>query len=251
MEKHRTEKIVEDTDYENIIKKKRLRELRGRYSGKQHLIANLKARKGMQLLKKEDRLRTFSKREARMKKDQGIDDLLEWENYLQRSDRHQEKLMEMKPDIVQRINEHLRLKKENERREKEKLREEMKLNQYSGGGDWYWESETEPDDENISCYSILTKEEKDDFEKEEKREREAMANRLKQEQGEKRKQEREKLKEAASKPIDPIPTRELCQYEQIREDIIREREEAMAKFKFYENLEETNKSIGFYGKDKT
>ena len=47
----------------------------------------------------------------------------------------------MKPDIVQRINEHLRLKKENERREKEKLREEMKLNQYSGGGDWYWESE--------------------------------------------------------------------------------------------------------------
>jgi hypothetical protein len=133
----------------------------------------------MQLLKKEDRLRTFSKREARMKKDQGIDDLLEWENYLQRSDRHQEKLMEMKPDIVQRINEHLRLKKENERREKEKLREEMKLNQYSGGGYWYWESETEPDDQNIS-----------DFEKEEKREREAMANCLKQEQGEKRKQER-------------------------------------------------------------
>ena len=77
MEKHRTEKIVEDTDYENIIKKKRLRELRGRYSGKQHLIANLKARKGMQLLKKEDRLRTFSKREARMKKAQGKDDLHE------------------------------------------------------------------------------------------------------------------------------------------------------------------------------
>ena len=74
----------------------------------------------------------------------------------------------MKPDIVQRINEHLRLKKENERQEKEKLREEMKFNQYSGGGDWYWESETEPDDENISCYSILTKEENVDFEKEEK-----------------------------------------------------------------------------------
>ena len=87
--------------------------------------------------------------------------------------------------------------------------------------------------------------------KKKQREREAMANRLKQEQGEKRKQEREKLKEAASKPIDPLPTRELCQYERIREDIIREREEAMAKFKFYENLEETKKSIGFYGKDKT
>ena len=81
-----------------------------------------------------------------------------------------------------------------------------------------------------------------------KKEREAIAN---QEQREKRKHEREKLKEAASKPIGPLPTRELCQHERIREDIMREREEAMAKFKFYENLEETKKSIGFYGKDKT
>ena len=52
-----------------------------------------------------------------------------------------------------------------------------------------------------------------------------------------------------AKPIDPLPERELCQYERIREDIIKEREEAMAKFKFFENLEKTKKSIGIYKHD--
>ena len=39
-----------------------------------------------------------------------------------------------------------------------------------------------------------------------------------------------------ARPIDPLPERELCQYEKIREDIIQEREEALAKFCFYEDL---------------
>ena len=62
----------------------------------------------------------------------------------------------------------------------------MKLNQYSGGGDWYWESETEPDDENISCYSILTKEEKDDFEKERGKHWQIILNRNKEKRGNKK-----------------------------------------------------------------
>ena len=47
-------------------------------------------------------------------------------------------------------------------------------------------------------------------------------------------------------PVTPLPKRELCKYERIREDIIREREEAMAQSKFFENLEKTKTEIGLY-----
>ena len=53
-----------------------------------------------------------------------------------------------------------------------------------------------------------------------------------------------------AQPIDPLPERELCQYEKIRENIIKEREEAMAKYNFFENLNDTKKDIGFYKADK-
>ena len=43
----------------------------------------------------------------------------------------------------------------------------------------------------------------------------------------------------------------MCQYEKIREDNIRERNEAMAKFEFYEDLEKNKEEIGFPGKIKT
>ena len=39
------------------------------------------------------------------------------------------------------------------------------------------------------------------------------------------------------------PNRELCRYEQIREDIIREREDAMAKINFYESLDKTKEDM--------
>ena len=45
----------------------------------------------------------------------------------------------------------------------------------------------------------------------------------------------------------PLPKRELCRYEQIREDNIREREDAMVKFNFYESLDKTKEDIGLYG----
>ena len=54
-----------------------------------------------------------------------------------------------------------------------------------------------------------------------------------------------KLKEAIATPIDPLPERELCQYE----DIIRERKEAMDRFNFYEDLKKTKEEIGFYTKE--
>ena len=54
------------------------------------------------------------------------------------------------------------------------------------------------------------------------------------------------MKIAFAKPMAPLPERELCQYEKIREDIIRERNEAMANFKFFEDLQKTKETIGFH-----
>ena len=63
---------------------------------------------------------------------------------------------------------------------------------------------------------------------------------------EKRQMKNEKRRAAMNTPVNPLPKRELCKYEKIREDIIREREEAMAQFQFFENLEKTKLEIGLY-----
>jgi hypothetical protein len=63
-----------------------------------------------------------------------------------------------------------------------------------------------------------------------------------------KKKERER-KEKMAKPIDPLPERELCQYEKIRENIIKERKEAMARYNFFENLKDTKRDIGLYKED--
>ena len=40
-----------------------------------------------------------------------------------------------------------------------------------------------------------------------------------------------------AKPIDPLSERELCQFEKIRENIIKKREEAMARYNFFQESE--------------
>ena len=46
-------------------------------------------------------------------------------------------------------------------------------------------------------------------------------------------------------PIDPFPEHELCAYEQLRENIIQEREKAMIECGFFEDLKNMKKDIGF------
>ena len=52
------------------------------------------------------------------------------------------------------------------------------------------------------------------------------------------------------KPVNPLPAREMCLYERIREGNIKEREEAMAKSNFFEDLLDAKKDMGLYGKTK-
>ena len=47
-----------------------------------------------------------------------------------------------------------------------------------------------------------------------------------------------------NKPLDPLPERELCKYEKIREEIIRERMEAMNKCNFFKDLNEMKSEMG-------
>ena len=73
MKKHRDEKSVEDSEFDKIEETQRIREVRKKQSGKEHLMRNLKAKKGMQLVNKEGTLRQFSRRERVMKKDKKRD----------------------------------------------------------------------------------------------------------------------------------------------------------------------------------
>ena len=45
------------------------------------------------------------------------------------------------------------------------------------------------------------------------------------------------------KPIAPLPAQEMCMYEQIREDLIKERNEVMAQSNLFENLLEAKNEI--------
>ena len=126
-------------------------------SGKDHLQANLKAKKGMQLVNEEGTLRKFSRRERVLNKCKTKDEMFEWKQYCIKSEEHRKKLESSQPDIVERINEHVRLEKEKERQESQRK------------DDWYWtSSDNEDDDEDANYYTIHTKEEKERFEEEDR-----------------------------------------------------------------------------------
>ena len=69
----------------------------------------------------------------------------------------------------------------------------------------------------------------------------------KQQRREKKKEKDKERKEAMGKPVNPLPAQEMCQYEKIRESIIKEREEAMANCNFFEDLLDAKRKMGFFG----
>ena len=129
----------------------------------------------MTLLNEEGRLNEFASRYERRKKPYKTDDLHELRNYWEKSDAHQQKLNKLQPDIVERINEQIRIEKEEKRNRNEEVKKEE--------ANWLMDDDNENSYEDDGCYSILTKEEKDMIEKEGKKgEREAIANQIKLEQ---------------------------------------------------------------------
>ena len=141
----------------------------------------------------------------------------------------------------------VRIEKEKERQniESQKMGEWL----YSGeSGEYYWTGDTEPEyvDQTYDNSSPPTKEDLEIARQAEEIEMAELMRQRKQDIKEKRQMKNEERKAAMEKPLTPLPKRELCEYEEIREDIIRGREEAMAQFQFFENLEKTKKDIGLY-----
>jgi hypothetical protein len=64
-------------------------------------------------------------------------------------------------------------------------------------------------------------------------------------QKEKRKQKKEERKAAMAIPLAPLPQKELCDYEKIRENNIKERQDAMAACEFFESLKSMKANFGF------
>ena len=201
----------------------------------------------MRLLNSEGPLKDFSRRETGHHRK--ADEEWEWKRFMSKSQSHAEQLGRKQPDIVARINESSRIEKENERKQQEKV--EAGIWDWHGeSGEWFWTGSDPPKDEDSCYYQPLTEEEKKALLEHEKRLEEAIKEQRKREKlEEKKKQEMEK-KEKMAQPIDPLPERELCQYEKIRENIIKEREEAMARYNFFQNLNETKRDIGLYQEDK-
>ena len=243
MAETRQKKIEEDIECDNIVQKHKQREARAKLTGKEHLLQNLQAKKGMKLLNEFGRLNDFQRR-GRYKTTEKTD----YKSFMQKSKTCSEILRAVKPDIVEKLNQEIRNEKEIERKRKEDDLKKDKAGRwsYSGeSGEWYWTGEQEPNYGDTFCYSPPTEEERKIMREAEEREFEWFMEERKRKQTEKRKQKENERKEAMSKPIDPLPEYEMCQYEKLRECRIKEREKAMIESGFFDELMQMKKDFGF------
>ena len=225
-----------------------MREFRTNLSGKEHLLANLKAKKGMRELKSNGPLKNYSKRKSLGAAVKG-DELFEWKLFKQKSKRHSNKLLEKRPDIVSKLNEMNRLEKEQKEAREEEERKRAKEDKgewifNSEYGEYYWVGEGQPYilEENLN--EPTTKEELKSIREQEEKLYEEMRQQKIEEEKEKRKRKRKEMKEAMKKPIPPIPVSERCPYEKVREQIIKEREDAMIESGFFDDLLNYKNKIG-------
>ena len=128
-------KTEEEKMFIKTVKKLRIRKKREEQTEEDHLIQNQKAKKGMQLLKEEGRLRSFQERpskryrgtktsyDTRLSKDEN-----EWDFFRGLSREHSNLLEKKKPNIVSALNEFYRNKREtflkNFKKEQEANRDE-------------------------------------------------------------------------------------------------------------------------------
>ena len=73
---------------------------------------------------------------------------------------------------------------------------------------------------------------------------EAFAEERKKNEQERRKQKEKERKEAMNNPLKPLPFRELCEYKRLKEQRIKEINEAMAASNFFDDLKDYKKNIG-------
>ena len=207
------------------------------------------AKQGMKDFREYGSLREYFEKSCRNKTE-----ISDWKEYYEKGDSFAKVLNTRKPDLIERINQEIREEKEmerekreeeRERREKEEKRRKDGVWEYNGeSGEYYWTGENEPEQIVDTCvYKPLTEEEKKLSAETEELHFEWWVEERARERNEKRRQRYKEYKEKLAIPLDPLPKRELCPYEKIRENNIQERKEAMRKCGFFEDLEKTKKKI--------
>ena len=242
--KARQKMSVAKAEFEKIDNKHKMREKRKARSGKEHLMQNLQAKKGMQMLETEGRKVKFSRRSGGKQSE-----TRDWENYSKRNKEFKHELEIRKPDIVTILNEKAREEKEKERAREERVKEDGGEWLHDGENGYFWSGEGEPHFENDSFVDeVLTKERIEELRKEEEEEDAAIKKWKKEEQKEQRRLKDEIRKEAMQIPLDPLPERDLVPYEKYREKNIKEREKAMFESGFFDDLISYKKEIGLVKK---
>ena len=220
--------------YAKIEKKQKMREVRLRQSEKSRLISNLKAKKGMKIFHEEGRLVDFERRDrATYNKQLKIDkELEEWNRFSQKGESHAKMLEQEKPDVVSRLNEAWREKRERD----DIIKKEIEKNQ-----------KAQKDRANYSFdnfhYDAPTKGECEAFSKKRDEEYKVFFENLK-------KEKKEEEKRTLNAPLDALPERPLSEYEKIRENNIKEREDAMKEAGFFPDLSSYKSSVGLIKTDK-
>ena len=220
--------------YAKIEKKQKMREVRLRQSGKSRQISNLKAKKGMKIFHEEGRLVDFERRDrATYNKQLKIDkELEEWNRFSQKGESHAKMLEQEKPDVVSRLNEAWREKRERD----DIIKKEIEKNQ-----------KAQKDRANYSFdnfhYDAPTKGECEAFSKKRDEDYKVFFENLK-------KEKKEEEKRTLNAPLDALPERPLSEYEKIRENNIKEREDAMKEAGFFPDLSSYKSSVGFIKTDK-
>ena len=249
--KGRSEEVVEYYMIEDLLSRRRKRQLR---NGKEHLLDNLAANRGMRL----SRVREFMRRKARDKDEEVV-----WQMYWKRGEKFQRYLDMAKPDMANlfRENEENAKKKKEERERKEKeLDEQGRWNYDNAMFEYVWSisdesghhmtlAEYNKEDEEVP----LTIEEQlqraranRDPEEEAKwdRDQEAYAHVFRElydydneVRRRKRKEKQTELKEKLSTPISIPDSGEKSEYEKIRDENINARYQAMKESGMFSDCE--------------
>ena len=206
----------------------------------------------MKLLREEGRLKDY---EIRSKRNES--EIVDWEKYVQKSSDHASLVQQKRKDIMTILHEEWRKKREGLRmkeiKEKEEEEKRKKKIEEEGGewifyaeyGEYYRVGEKEPVPiQDAYVATPLTEQELIDDRHQEEVQLEAIRKEKKDEAREKRKDKKLRQKEAMEKPIPAVPKKELCEYEKIRNEIVQEREDAMAKSGFFDELKKYKKMIG-------
>ena len=173
-----------------------------------------------------------------------IEEIRDWELYRGNGRIYSQVLEAKRPNIIQILNEKTRIEKEKERKRKEGEKNGEWCYQ-AESGEYFWSGTGEPEYGDTFTYEAPTPEELKRCREEEEKINKAMLEEKKRLKKEKRKKVQKEQKEAMDRPLDPIPQKELCEYEKMRNRNIKEIEEAMAATNFFENLREYKKEIGF------